>query len=64
MIGMRPAAYSTASVMSVQCSSTSTVGDSPVVPTDDDAVGALLDVPVDERLQAAEGRARRPRASA
>jgi hypothetical protein len=31
--GMRPAAYSTAARTSSQCSSTSTVGDSPVVPT-------------------------------
>src|SRR6185295_16897589 len=31
--GTRPAAYSTADLMSRQCSSTSTVGDSPVVPT-------------------------------
>jgi hypothetical protein len=33
MIGTRPAACSTATRISTTCSSTSTVGDSPVVPT-------------------------------
>ncbi len=33
MTGTRPRANSTADLMSRQCSSTSTVGDSPVVPT-------------------------------
>ena len=48
MTGMRPAACSTAMRISSPCSSTSTVGDSPVVPTATIARRALVDVPVDQ----------------
>ena len=45
---MRPRANSTADLISRQCSSTSTVGDSPVVPTMTIAGGAVRDVEVDQ----------------
>jgi hypothetical protein len=48
---MRLATCSTAVLMSRQCSSKSTVGDSPVVPDDDDARRAVGDVEIDELAQ-------------